>query len=225
MDLVLSISNIKINLKKAGIKEVGDYVFNLLESKKIDIANIFGRAFVEAIRETEEWKSLGGEDNRGIEYSLLAEFGLDPARAGAMLSVILDTWEKSFTIKLVNKSTKDKIDISMIIEGVRSDYSDVLALPEASIESVGKNGVTTIPWLRYILLEADSITLPNWVIVRKPTSSTSRSGFAFMGRSRAGNWKLKSPFNLPEPENFVNRIIGDQGFENRINSELTGLFK
>lgn len=160
-------------------------------------------AFGRYIRGTPEWASLQNADDPD---SLRSQFGL--SSSSMKLDGILDAWADSFKIGIYNKSTINKLDIEIILTGVRSDFSDVLSLDLASYYSKGAK----INWLRWLLLEADTIELPGFTILTKGSFKSSRTGLSIMAKSKKDSWKLPPQWRIAKEDNFVNRISRNPEF-------------
>lgn len=171
------------------------------------INNKVGSIFVSYIKGTEEWISL----NSKRSDSLMGQLGIDENNKELIFSNILDTWKSSFTTKI--EIAPDYIKVQ--VNGIREDYSDVLNLDVSRF--VSKNGFV-VPWLKWLLFEADNISLVSQIYRYKKTNKyNSRSGLGIMIKSQNGKpwiepWKMPVQFAKPEQQNFVNRVANNRGF-------------
>lgn len=111
-----------------------------------------------------------------------------------------------------------KIDGNFIlIQIVKSDYSDVLSLGEAEYESINQAGESTpVPWLRWLLTFGDSVINPEYALVNAKTArqrQVSRSKKAIMLRIKGRGLRpfvLNSKYSGLPGDNWLTRAFSDE---------------
>jgi len=152
--------------------------------------------------------------------TLSAEFGLSAGMAQtATDSLINDLVDQVNVGGLRIQANRLGLHIGL----VEVDYKKILDASYAEYTSY-PSGIT-IPWLRWLLLEADSIRIIGWSIVRKPGAKGSRSGYAIMVPSKRRFWRIRAPFNVPASRNFVIQILEDPAFQQRVSRAATAGMK
>jgi hypothetical protein len=195
-------------------------VWRILSRSIFPINIAVGELFASFIRNTETWQSLtetGPQDLR-------SHLGLSNEIINQGLNDILDTWKKNIEVSIQDNSTNPSdLNITININAIRSDYSDVLNLPLSKYISVNNNkkskrfGTSTeINWLRWLLLEAETITISNWTVesvdgVRRKNARSGVGGL-IMRPSKSKSW------NMPEVGkiNFVDNVLESKAFQDRV---------
>ena len=198
-------------------QEVIKRAYKLLYSKASIIKRIVGEVFTKYVKSSPEWIMLEASAVSTQDGDIAGHLGLRREDLFTSLNQILETWKKSVVLQL------DRANNRIDIYAVRTDYQEVLSLPVASYISYNKNGIATeIPWLRWILLEANTINIANWTVLFKE-SDASRAWNAIMIRrtKTPGFWSMPSPFNKDEATNFVSRIAQDPLFYQTLSLELS----
>lgn len=161
------------------------------------------RAIVDKwIDDNETIKSLRG----GI---LQAEFGLTDNMAEEVIEEIKTIWTKSIKYRVSATGAASSL---LIFFGPRSS-DRFLSINNASY--ISTRSQEQINWLRWLLLEGDSIKIIGWRTMYKP-APTSRSGQAIMVKTKTKFWSIPEPFNKPEHENFMNVILNNPAFRSEV---------
>jgi hypothetical protein len=145
----------------------------------------------EKISQSQEWQEI-------VSGKLRGELGI-PDTSG--LDDILETWTSGIIVEFNKNKELGSIQIRMI----RSDYSDVLSLPDSSFVYSSRNGSKVIEWLRWLLLEGPGIIVIGYDFV---PSNKGRTGLGIMVRSRNG-WKVPDQYAGTSTDNFVTRSLVD----------------
>ncbi len=116
---------------------------------------------------------------------------------------ILNTWAQGIEVKYKKNNALGVIQVGML----RSDYSDVLSLPEASFAYVSKNSSGIIEWLRWLLLESTEMIVAGYEF---EASNAGRSGLGIMVKS-SGGWRVPTQHAGSATDNFATRSLFDIG--------------
>lgn len=200
-------------------KAVSRKVLRILQRTISKITKDVGDTFVKYVRGTEAWRSLTETGPMDLRSNL----GLSNEIISTGLEDILQTWQKGFFTKVEDKSKGNNLEIIITIGAIRSDYSDVLNLPLSKYISVNNNRfskrrgeATEIPWLQWLLLEAETIVVSGWttLAVDGVNRRSSRSGTMIMRPSHSKNWTMPGPGRVSPPnKNFVEYIINSDVFQ------------
>lgn len=149
------------------------------------------------IARTDEYKSL-------LSEQLLGELGIP--NVDEKLSNILKTIKGSVDVETTPITrTGDTLSGGLVVKMIRSDFQDVIGLPDASYET--EKG-STIPWLDWLLTQGDRIIVVGYD-VKMPLSSRerahSRTGLALM-RPGTG-WRVPPEFAGTLEDNFITRAF------------------
>lgn len=145
----------------------------------------------------------------GGPESLRAHFGLEYEYALEAVEAIKQAWVNSISATDIQSGANS---VSFRIFAAQRSKDALLNLSEGSY--VSPRSGQTIDWLRWLLLEANSIKIVTWWKMDKPSPS-SRSGESIMvpsGKS-ARFWAIPAPFDQDERHNFINRIINNPAFQ------------
>jgi len=134
-----------------------------------------------------------------VNGQLDAELGFYPNEGATRMESILQLWLQSVRV------TGPHIDgngVRLKITAIPSDYDRVLASPEASYRS-NPSG-STIEWLKWMLVNADSIAEYS---IKHGSFGNSRSGEAYMihigANAIGGGWSLQPPEGAGGGTNFI----------------------
>lgn len=92
-----------------------------------------------------------------------------------------------------------------VLVGVsRDDFDDVLAQPLSRFTSGGHN----VDWLRWLLLEGDTVVVSGFEFVSKPRHAKfSRTGTGIMVRSKDPGWKVPDRLAGTKADNWVTQLL------------------
>lgn len=99
-----------------------------------------------------------------------------------------------------------RINFSFHINILRSDFEDILGLPEAEYETEdveGSGGGHILQWLRWMLIDGDSNIILGYHYIAK-YAETSRTDFGIM--AKGGNWTI-SPISGSIDNNWLTRAM------------------
>lgn len=113
------------------------------------------------------------------------------------------------------KLSRDQIVGKFIIKMVKSDFSDLLSLSSASFVSEGGYNVS---WLKWLLIEGDSIIISDYYYQNR--FGTGRTGFGTM--RRGGAWRVPPEYAGNISDNWITRAIDSSITE--IDSLISTLF-
>ena len=198
-------SDILDQFNKAMIRKFNTNSARIMKQIEDDLKSLMSAS----IENSDVWQSLkvGGE--------LSAELGLPRNEVEGRLDRIKNTWINSIRVMPPKSRYFGRVfAISIIFNGVKSDYSDVLALTEASIDaepskfgiSKQKGQHTQLKWLDYLLNFGDRAIIPDYKVQFKNLPAT-RSGKAQMIISPGNSWKIPSQYAGTSDNNFLTRII------------------
>ena len=115
------------------------------------------------------------------------------------IDVIIDRWVESVNVEYVRATgTLGRIKV----EAIRSDYTDVLSLPEATTVYSTRRGGGSLDWLRWLLLEGGQIIVVDYEFV---DSRKGRSGLGIMIHQSGGGWSVPPEYAGTRNDNFVTR--------------------
>ena len=139
---------------------------------------------------------MGGE--------LLGELGVPgvASRLDAILNTIKESCEVESTPLM---QAGNIITGGLVVKMVRSEFLDILALPEATYTTAQG---TDIPWLNWLLLQGDKIIVMGFDIksgLRGQERHKSRTKLAIMIPGRG--WKVPSEFSGVIEDNFITRAF------------------
>lgn len=106
------------------------------------------------------------------------------------------------TIKPI-KSGGSRFNGSVKFQMVKSDFSDLLSLGSASFAS---EGGSSIDWLRWLLIEGDSIIVAGYHFAAGPYPS-SRTGGGIMQEFESSIWRVPPEFAGSIKNNWITRGI------------------
>jgi hypothetical protein len=153
------------------------------------------KVVIDSIKNQPEYASLiGGQ----LQY----EFGITNPKS--RLDAILNTLEQSMVSSL-NKVVPSGYGLKggFKIEFIKSDYSDILPLPESSF--VSEKG-SNLQWLNWLLIQGDSSIVFGYSFVLGGFKF-SRTGGGVMRGSESGSWQVPSQFSGTAQNNWITRGI------------------
>lgn len=207
IDILESDSYIKDQILEALVKGINKKLPPLFNNAKESIKN----TVISSLKNQPEYSSL-------LNGQLKYEFGLpDPQQR---LDRILTVLENSMV------SSLDKVSISgnslkggFKIEFIRSDYSDILPLPESSF--VTEKG-SKLEWLNWLLLQGDSAIVMGYSFVLGGFRF-SRTGGGIMKSNESGLWRVPTQFAGSVDNNWI--VRGILGCSDEIQQILNSIIK
>lgn len=161
---------------------------------------------INSLKNQPEYSSLlGGQ----LQY----EFGIpDPS---SRLNSIINTLEQSMIARL-NKVIVSGYQLKggFSIEFIKSDYNDILSLPDASF--VTEKG-SKLEWLNWLLLQGDSSIVIGYSFILGGFKF-SRTGGGVMRSNNSGFWRVPPQFAGTQDNNWI--IRGILAAESDINNLL-----
>lgn len=149
---------------------------------------------INAIMTAPEYGSL-------LSGQLKAEFGLPDS--DTRVNAIIDFWKNiqvSYKdVKISNSTIKGSFTINMI----KSDFSDVLSLSEASFTTEKGD---TLNWLEWLLLFGNKTIIKDYR-VELGANPRSRTGMAIMKGVISGKWGVPNEFAGTRNNNWITRSI------------------
>ena len=135
---------------------------------------------------------------------LAGEFGLP--NGGSRINNIIQVWLDNIQFKSKKTTIRSgKINNTLQLTMIRSDYSDVLTLPDASI-TTEKGQI--LPWLEWLLRFGDRVIIRDFdVSFQRGRLGRSRSGLAVMVKGKSKKWRVPSEFAGTATNNFVTRAL------------------
>ena len=187
--------NFKTKFPRNVTKEVTTKVKRVAPRIKTRVTEEIRIAVREALVATPEYQSI-------LQGKLRAQLGIpDP---NTRIITIIDTWVNNISVKVkTGTSPLLLIDIGLI----RTDYGDVLSLPQATYTYRSKHGQGEIPWLKWLLLEGDKRIITKYEFSSNPRGS--RTGMGIMVRKSRGSWQVPSEFSGTSVDNFATRALGN----------------
>lgn len=170
--------------------EINKFLKDRAKTIQLDIRRIVSNA----ITSSPEYQSLlGGQ--------LQSELGVPNAEN--KIYRIVAQWVSG--IRVVVKPVRmfnNKLVGGLAIDVLKSDYGDVLSLPEANYTT--QNGVV-IPWLEWLLYEGDKIIIRDYHVEYRPQnrSRTNLGNVMVTG----GKWRVPPQFSGTATNNFVTRSL------------------
>jgi len=184
-------SAIAQNMLKALLPEINKYFRKVYDRMKDSIPSIL----IKHIQSQPEYESL-------ISGKLKGEFGLPDA--ASRLNSILATIESGAIVQTKAPSIAGgRIKGSIKLQMVQGDFSDLVSLGAASFTT--EKG-TNLEWLRWLLLEGDSVIISEYQFVAGPYP-TSRTGMGVMQEFGGGSWRVPPEFAGAVNNNWITRAI------------------
>lgn len=182
-------STISQEIAKALLPDVTKYFNSLVSRMKETIPNIV----VDNIINQPEYSAL-------ISGNLQYELGItNPA---SRVSEIIATIRSGSIISIKSpKVISNKISASIKLQMIQKDFSDLL--------SIGSSSFTTekgsqIDWLRWLLLEGDSVIISNYNFILG-ANEASRTGGGIMRQLNGGSWRIPPEYAGNINNNWITR--------------------
>lgn len=181
--------DISKNILQALLPLIQDYFNKATKNLSNDIADIL----IKYIKSQPEYESL---TNGMLKY----EFGIPDATT--RINFIMDHIKTYGILKVDNPRISNKNIVgSCKVQLVKSDFNDLL--------SVGSSSLTTekgqqLDWLRWLLLEGDTIIITGYEFKFGPSTS-SRTGMGLM--KTGGAWRVPPEFAGNIKNNWITRAI------------------
>ena len=178
-------------------------------------------AIRDIVETTNVWQDFR---NHGPLWKRLGGGNLDIKLAG-----IVDHWAASISMTQSSRSIGNERATVYTFTAIKSDYSDVISLPEAYFDSESnlpgdrKGKITRIPWLEWLLKEGREYVVRKFVFTDKLESDKSRGG-GLMIPKKAGGWRVPIEYAGTVDDNFLTRAL-DQYLDKAIasiNRQLRG---
>lgn len=188
LKLVENNTTISREIAQALLPDISRY-FNKIASEikqaipDIVVSNIIGQPEYEALL------------NGTLQY----ELGI--TNPSGRLAEIIDTIRSGAIVNIKTPSViSNKISAGIKLQMIQRDFSDLLSLGSASFSS--EKG-SEIDWLRWMLLEGDSIIITNYDFILGPNSA-SRTGGGIMRKS-SGSWRVPPEYAGTARNNWITR--------------------
>lgn len=196
MELTVNLVQTEQELVELIMSQYKEYINNALRGAAMPVRRRITDAIRAAILTSPEINSL-------LNGELKQSFGLTSPQqvVDNIISALLNSM--TFTQENVQSIGSRIISGGYTVEISRSDFRDVLGIPDATILS--KNNIT-IPWLNWLLFAGDSPVIIGYVIKTDMTSPNSRAG-AIMVRKPGGSWGVPSEFAGTVTDNFITRAL------------------
>lgn len=182
-------STISQNIANALLKDVEVYFTKISNRIKQGIPDIVVRNIIDQ----PEYESL-------INGTLQYEFGItNPA---GRLSEILNTIRSGAIVTIKQpKVVSNKITGGVKLQMIQKDFSDLISLGSSSFTS--EKG-SQIDWLRWLLLEGDTIIITDYIFSLGP-SPYSRTGMGIMKPKSGGVWRVPPEYAGSINNNWITR--------------------
>ena len=200
MDIVANIKmdgNFASDFNANVVREVSKKVKRESATIKTTVNDQVRKAVREALVSTPEYQSI-------LQGKLKAELGIP--NSNARIIAVIDTWVNNIVVTVKTGTTP----LLLIYIGIiKSDYSDVLSLPQAQYTYKSKRGEGEIPWLKWLLLEGDIRIITRYEFSNNPKGS--RTGMGIMISKEKGTWQVPPEFSGTSVDNFATRALGNIG--------------
>jgi hypothetical protein len=183
-------------------------IFDKVESSTQKILPIYVK---QALFAEPEYVSL-------LSGQLRSELGVPDA--DSRINRLFDAWSSNVNLRKSPLSARaGRLSGGFSLDIIKSDFSDVLSLPESIV--VDDTSGSTIPWLRWLLLDGNKILIRNYT-VQMGNNPRSRTGSAIMVSSQKINWRVPAQFAGTVNNNWVTRAIErlDDSLLQQIEKEL-----
>lgn len=153
-----------------------------------------------------------------LSGQLRSELGVPDA--DTRINRLFDAWSANVNLrKSALSSRAGRLSGGFSLDIIKSDFSDILSLPESVV--IDDISGSSIPWLRWLLLEGNQILVRNYT-VQMGNNPRSRTGSAIMVSSQKINWRVPAQFAGTINNNWVTRAIErlDDSLLQQIEKEL-----
>lgn len=169
---------------------------SVFDKTQISLQKIIPVKFKEALMSEPEYNSL---------INSLLKYELGVPDASSRIESIYDAWVSSINIERKPIFIRgSQLQGSFSINLIRTDFSDILSLPSATI--VDNISSSVVPWLRWLLLDGGKILVRNYRVQYGP-NPRSRTDNAIMIESSSENWRVPAEFAGTIQNNWVTRCI------------------
>lgn len=179
------------------------YLNKVFKQATVGINRRVGEICAELIKNTDAYSQL-------LSGDLLGELGVPEvqARLGAILEQIKQSCHVELTmITKAGKSLRGGIVVKMI----RSDFLDILGLPEA--EYITEKDVT-IPWLNWLLTQGDKIIVIGYDVKLNLTAKERHASRTGLGLMRPGSgWRVSPAYSGTVDNNFITKAFDSLAVE------------
>jgi hypothetical protein len=163
-----------------------------------------------SITSSPEYQSL-------LSGQLKYELGLpDPQVRLSGILKILTNIKATYTKASIVKNT---IIGSFSLSAIKSDYTDILSLPDSTLTT--EKG-QKLEWLKWLLLFGDKTIIKDYTVVLGP-NSRSRTGNAVMVQDTKSRWYVPPQFSGTLNNNWITRSI--DAADDKINNILISALK
>lgn len=200
-------STISKNIAQALLSDVTAYFNNIANKIKQNIPDIV----INNIINQPEYSALSSGN---LQY----ELGItNPA---ARLSEILDTIRSGTLVNIKPpKIISNKISAGIKLQMIQKDFSDLLNLGSSSF--ISEKG-SQIDWLRWLLLEGDSVIISDYNFILG-ANDASRTGGGIMRQTSGGSWRVPPEYAGNISNNWITR--GLDSATSQIDQFITSLLK
>ena len=200
-------STISKNIAQALLSDVTAYFNNITNKMKQNIPDIV----INNIINQPEYSALSSGN---LQY----ELGItNPA---ARLSEILDTIRSGTLVNIKPpKIISNKISAGIKLQMIQKDFSDLLSLGSSSF--ISEKG-SQIDWLRWLLLEGDSVIISDYNFILG-ANDASRTGGGIMRQTSGGSWRVPPEYAGNISNNWITR--GLDSATSQIDQFITSLIK
>ena len=205
-------SNITINILESTDIITQKILQALLPQVNTYLKKVFNKCKIEIEKTITSSIILSPEYQSLLSGQLKYELGLpDPQNRLSVIGKILTNINVTY-----NKATfnKNSINGSFSLSAIRSDYTDILSIPE-SILTTEKG--QKLEWLRWLLLFGDKTIIKDYTVVLGP-NPRSRTGNAVMVQETKSRWNIPAQFAGTINNNWITRSI--DAANDQINSIL-----
>lgn len=191
-----SVPQINKLIKIALIEEINkkfnlNTVRELVKAIKDDIKLIL-------LKTPEAHSLLGGELSK--QFGIPS--GLDDNFVKTIISTIAENIEFKFNKMSIGGNT---INGGFTFYVAKSNFSDILALPQANI--ITEKG-QSLPWLKWLLFDGDRVIISQHSLQFVPQASRSHS--YIMINNHGGFWKVPSEFSGTVKNNWITRALDEK---------------
>jgi len=172
-------------------KEINKKIASVMSAATKAIKKKLEVELYNAIESSQTWQAVKGGVLRG-------ELGIQNVSS---IDNILNTWAEGIQVTYERNTEFGIIKIGMI----RSDYSDVLSLPQSSFPYVSSRSSGIIEWLRWLLLESTQTIVSGYTF--NPRNS-GRTGLGIMVKT-GGGWSVPPQYAGSATDNFATRSLAD----------------
>lgn len=191
LKLTDSNSSIAQSVCQALLPDITRYFNNIFNQAKDSIPKIV----IDAIKNEPEYASL-------ISGKLRGEFGL--ADSASRVDSILSSIENSLIVQFKSPSISGgQIKGGIKLQMIKSNFSDLLSLSEASFTT--EKGAS-LNWLKWLLIEGDNVIVSDHRFIAGPYP-TSRTGMGIMNEFNGAFWRVPPEFAGNINNNWITRAI------------------